>query len=166
MADFNNRKPHSTPTKSKVRGTIEYLEAKNIPHFKEEVFRHFGVSHRQGWAMISEGSVDRRHHNAEEVEERRGRPPIISREQIKEMDRILQEVGFEARAMSWVDLAYEAGIEGVAPDTIKRAMGSMDYHKCIACRKGWYLKKAAKNRVEFLRAQLQLRPQPSDWRLV
>ena len=166
MADFNNPKHYETPTKSKVRGAIDYLEAKGIPHFKEDVFRHFGVSHRQGWAIISKGSVDRRHHNAEGVEERRGRPPLISQEQIKEMDRILQEAGFEARTMSWAELAYEVGIEGVAPDTIKRAMGTMDYSKCIACRKGWYSKKAAQNRVDFSRAQLNLRPQPTDWRPV
>jgi hypothetical protein len=96
MADFNNRLPHETPTKSRVRGAIEYMEARGIPHSKEDVFRYNGVSHRQGWAMISEGSVDRRHHNDPDVKERRGRPYIISNTQLKEMDRLIKEEGFEA----------------------------------------------------------------------
>ncbi|KAF2180757.1 hypothetical protein K469DRAFT_532761, partial [Zopfia rhizophila CBS 207.26] len=52
-----------TPKKAKVRGVIEYMEARTIPHSKENVFRYYEVSHRQGWAMISNGSVDQRQHN-------------------------------------------------------------------------------------------------------
>ncbi|KAF2194324.1 hypothetical protein K469DRAFT_727625 [Zopfia rhizophila CBS 207.26] len=122
---------YEIPKKAKVRRAIEYMEAKIIPHFKEDVFRSFGVS--QGWAMISDGSVDRRHHNRED--------------DIKKLDRILQEGGFEARSMSWEALAWEAGLD-VSGDTIKRALGSMDYHMCIACRKGWVSKALAKQRVE------------------
>ncbi|KAF2183649.1 hypothetical protein K469DRAFT_581963 [Zopfia rhizophila CBS 207.26] len=58
MADWDNRLPHDTPKKAKVRGAIEYMEARGIPHFKQDVFHFYEVSHRQGWAMISEGSVD------------------------------------------------------------------------------------------------------------
>ncbi|KAF1935065.1 hypothetical protein EJ02DRAFT_313650, partial [Clathrospora elynae] len=50
-----------TPNKAKIRGAIEYLEAQSIPHFKSRVFDHFKVSHRQGWAIISEGSEERCH---------------------------------------------------------------------------------------------------------
>ncbi|KAH8693308.1 hypothetical protein GQ44DRAFT_160840 [Phaeosphaeriaceae sp. PMI808] len=67
---------------------MEYMEAKNIPHFEEDVFRFFGVRHRQGWAMIFDGSVDKRHHNREDIEEQRGRPSRLSGKDIKELDRI------------------------------------------------------------------------------
>jgi len=165
MADWDNRSHHDTPKRAKIRGAIEYMEARKIPHSKADVFRYYGVSKRQGWAMVSEGSVDRRHHNSGE-EERRGRPPIITQEQIHEMDRILQEVGWEARQLSWADLAYEVGIEGVHPRTIQRALGTMDYRQCIACRKGWASRKLAGQRVEFSTTQLHLRPTPQDWRVV
>ena len=82
------------------------------------------------------------------------------------MDRILQEVGFEAREMTWVELGFEVGLEGLHSDTIRRAMGTMDYRQCIACRKGWASRKLAKQRVEFSTTQLHLRPTPKDWRIV
>src|SRR5690242_11098350 len=79
-------KHNDIPTKAKVGGAVEFLEAKNIEHTKADVFRHFGVSHRQDWAMISEGSVDRRHHNREDLdEEMRGTKRVISHEHIREM---------------------------------------------------------------------------------
>ncbi|KAF1936936.1 hypothetical protein EJ02DRAFT_459116 [Clathrospora elynae] len=63
--------------KAKVRGAIEFMEAQNMTFFKQHVFYHFGVSHRQGWTMISAGSKDRRHHRAE-GEERCGRPSKVT----------------------------------------------------------------------------------------
>ncbi|KAF1937255.1 hypothetical protein EJ02DRAFT_477424 [Clathrospora elynae] len=137
MADCNNRVHHDTPTKSRVRGAIDYMEARGILHSKEDVFRFNAVSHRQGWAMISDGSIDRRHHNAEGPE-KRGRKSAITNQQLKEMDKIIKEEGFEARKMSWLELGFEAGIEGLTSQTISRAMGNtMNYHKCIACQKKW-----------------------------
>jgi hypothetical protein len=53
------------------------------------------------------------------------------------MDRILQEHGIEGRQLSWEALGWEAGLEDISSATIKRAMGSMNYYKFVACRKGW-----------------------------
>jgi len=39
----------------------------------------------------------------------------------------------------------------------------MDYHKCIACRKGWCNDGLAKRRVEFARAKLDKYLLPEDW---
>jgi hypothetical protein len=95
MADRDNRLPHDTPKRSRVKGAIEYMEAWNIPHSKEDVFCFNAVSHHQGWAMILEGSKDRRHCNIGESE-RRGRKPLLSSKDIRNLDRIIQEEGFEA----------------------------------------------------------------------
>ncbi|KAF2026267.1 hypothetical protein EK21DRAFT_115950 [Setomelanomma holmii] len=94
MADWDNRNQHETSIRAKVRGAIEFLEAKKIPYFKQDVFDHFAVSHRQEWAMISKASEDRRHHRAE-GEEHCGRPCLISNWHLKEMDRTIKEDGFE-----------------------------------------------------------------------
>lgn len=67
MADYDNRLPHPTPKKAKVRGAIKYMEARGIKHLKADVFRHFKVSKRQGWAIISKGSVNQRHYNHEDL---------------------------------------------------------------------------------------------------
>ena len=43
-----------TPKKARVKGTIAYLEANNIPHFKERVFRFHRVSYNRGWQILKE----------------------------------------------------------------------------------------------------------------
>ncbi|KAF2184633.1 hypothetical protein K469DRAFT_708823 [Zopfia rhizophila CBS 207.26] len=42
----------------------------------------------------------------------------------------------------------------------------MNYHKCIACQKAWVNKSTAKDRVEWAKAALQVRPEPEDWHIV
>jgi hypothetical protein len=139
------------------------MVAKGIPHSKEDVFRFNNVSHRQGWAMISNASVDRRHHSQDKPE-RRGRPALITNQQIKEMDRIIREDGFEARKLSWLELGFEAGIEGTQARAIARAMGdTMGYSKCIACQKQWVNKSIALHRKEWSKVTLERHPKPEDW---
>lgn len=42
----------------------------------------------------------------------------------------------------------------------------MDYHKCIACRKGWVNEKTAKDRLNWATTMLQKYPRPEDWHKV
>jgi hypothetical protein len=166
MGDSENLTNHETPTKSKIRGTISYLEAAGIPHFKSRIFDHFGVGHRRGWAIISDGSEDRRHYTTD-GKEHRGRHSLVSNWHVKEMDRLIKEEGFEARKLSWQELAFEVGLEGVSSRTIARAMGgSMSYHKCIACQKKWCNPSTAKARKDYAEAKLQRYPEPEDWYIV
>jgi hypothetical protein len=51
--------------------------------------------------------------------------------------------------MTWETLGYEAGLEDVSEHTIKRAMGRLDYRKCVACRKAWVSRKLASEQVEY-----------------
>ena len=78
------------------------------------------------------------------------------------MERILEEEGIEARALTWEQLGEEIGLDCTGR-TIKNAMGTMDYHKCIACRKGWVNKKTAENRVKWTDFMLERYPKPEDW---
>jgi hypothetical protein len=94
--------------------------------------------------------------------ERRGRKPKLSVEQLREADRFLQDYGFEARVLTWQQLAFELGFD-VHGDTLRSALGSMNYHKCIACTKGWVSKKLAKSWVHFCETCLALKPKPEDW---
>jgi hypothetical protein len=139
------------------------LEAQNIPHFKSRVFDHFKVSHRERWAIISEGSEDRRHHR-NKAREKRGRPRKISDWRLKEMNRLIKEEGFEARKFSWNELAFEVGLEGLDSRTIARAMGNpMSYSKCIACQKRWCNKFTANSRREWCEVMIQCYPHAQDW---
>jgi hypothetical protein len=48
--------------------------------------------------------------------------------------------------MTWAALAEELDLD-VSGYTLKRHIGSMDYHKCIAWCKGWISGKLAPNRL-------------------
>lgn len=45
-------------------------------------------------------------------------------------------------------------------------MGTMNYHKCIACRKGWVNEHLAERRVQYATTMLQRYPEPKDWQRV
>lgn len=42
-------------------------------------------------------------------------------------------------------------------------MGTMNYHKCIACRKGWVNESTARRRVEYATVMLNRYPESKDW---
>jgi hypothetical protein len=44
--------------------------------------------------------------------------------------------GWGAQTLTWEQLAFELDF-GVSGDTMKRAFGSLEYYKCIACKKDW-----------------------------
>ncbi|KAF2675596.1 hypothetical protein K458DRAFT_425360 [Lentithecium fluviatile CBS 122367] len=126
---------HSTPQKSRILGAVAFLDTKGITGQKASVFRANGVSKARGWAILAAGEERRRLGQESRGEETRGRPPLISPEDLRRMERIIEDLDAEGRSMSWETLAYESGLE-VSARTVKRAMGTLDYHKCIACRKG------------------------------
>jgi hypothetical protein len=130
------------PTKARVRAAYRELKRHDFTGArtsKTELFRHLGIARRSGnRTLLTEflNSSDRTFHNQPNIEETRGRPKAITNEALRTMGTILRNSDVQTRAMTWETLGYEAGLH-VSPRTIQRAMGSLDYHKCIACRKGW-----------------------------
>ncbi|KAF2818315.1 hypothetical protein CC86DRAFT_472932 [Ophiobolus disseminans] len=126
----------TTPKKARIRGAADFNDAMGIPFIHADLFRFYGVSKQQGWAILKEGmegvveddmpsfAFDRTHHNNPAVKE--------------------QHFGVSGR-------------------TLQRALGSLDYHKCIACTKGWVSQRCAKQRVQFSETHLALKPEPNDW---
>lgn len=68
--------------------------------------------------------------------ETRGPKRIITPAQIREMKKILENEGLEGRSLTWSQLGIEAQVN-VSEATIRRAIGSLNYHKCLACQGGW-----------------------------
>jgi transposase len=162
LHEYDNE--YGTPQKAMVRGTISYLHAKKIPFFKEDVFRHFGVSHASGYRMINPESSVRRydtlvHHNP------RHRPRKVTPEKLREMEAILENEGIEARCFTWEQLGTEVGLD-VCGRTIKRALETLQYRKCIACKKGWVNRRTAEKRVEHARRMLENYSTPENWHSV
>ncbi|KAK0655334.1 hypothetical protein B0T16DRAFT_396719, partial [Cercophora newfieldiana] len=79
------------------------------------------------------------------------------------MEEILWTYGFQARRLGWKALGNEAGVKASAR-TIERAMGTLQYRKCIACEKGWVSPSNAEQRVKAARLALFYRPTQESWR--
>ena len=82
------------------------------------------------------------------------------------MDKILQDYGVDGRVLTWEQLAEKAGIEDVCGRTIRTHMGSLEYRKCLACKKGWISKKAAEYRVNWASTQLSQHSDKEYWRTI
>ena len=160
-----NSKHIETPTKAKIQGAVEFCEKQGISYHKEDVIRTFDVERTRGYAYLREGASSRRHHNNSDVSEVRGRHKIVTPKLIREMERLLEEEGMEARALTWEQLGFEVGLD-CSGKTIQRIMGTMDYHKCIACRKGWVNEKTRKLRMKWSDAMLSRYPNAEDWKQV
>ena len=153
-------KEYATPHKAMVQGTVSFLEAKGIPFYREDVFRHFGVSHTAGYKMLRTKTARRFdtlvHHNP------RHRPCAVTAEKLKEMEAILENQGIEARCLTWEQLGMEVGLN-VSGCTIKSALETLKYRKCIACKKGWVNRQMVEKRVEYAHIMLEWYPRPEDW---
>ena len=99
--------------------------------------------------------------NNPKYEEQRGKAAKISPKDVRRMEQILEEDGFCARALIWEQLGYEADLD-VCRATIPRHMGTIDYHKCLACRKGWANEATKKKRLEYAEYWIQPYPEPED----
>jgi hypothetical protein len=156
---------HSTPTKAHIIGACKWIDAEGIKGKKISVFKLFGVSKARGWQILRDEENRRRFSVQNRPQEPRGRKPLLTPTDIRKMERIIEDADFESRSMTWDTLAYEAGLD-VSPHTVQRAMGTLNYHKCIACKKGWVNKASATRRIEYAQVMLQRYPTQDNWKHV
>jgi len=126
-----------------------------------DVFEHFRASKSSGYEILAEGSSARRMDTLVENNPSH-RPRVITPQKLREIEEILENEGIEARGLTWEQLGTEVGLD-VSGRTVQRALGTLEYHKCIACRKGWVNKATASKRVEHARIMLERYPDPKDW---
>lgn len=136
-----------------LKGAIHHakLMGKNVP--EQDVFKCFKPPRSTGYRLLRSKST-RRRHNTPTLPETRGRKSVITDEQKKGMDQILQTAGIDGRALTREQLGMKVGSEATGR-TIKNIMGSMHYHKCIACQKGWVTEEVAANRLAYARKMLE-----------
>ena len=151
----------NTPITARVQGAIGFLEKKEIKGVNENAFRENGVSHATGYRILK-SSNPRKLKNDPTRNETRGRKKVITPEQIRRMEIILENEGLEGRGLTWEQLGMEAGIKATKL-TIKNTMGSLDYQKCLACQRVWQSPRNCANRMEYARIMLEKYPEPEDW---
>jgi hypothetical protein len=176
---------YETPQKSDVQSIVCWEDSKPQEEraTRQEIFDHCEVSRTRGFEMIKgmykktgdvdtldlQGTSARRHHNDPTVKENRGRKAMISEEDIKRLEKIIWENGFEGRTLTWNMLAEEAGIPGEKPGeflsgkTIQRHLGQYGWRHCVACRKSFLSKELKKKRVKWAKDMLAKYPTPKDW---
>lgn len=130
-----------TPVRKKVC-TYRY----NCSMTYDAIVENTGVPHKTV-RSICDATSSRRGANNPKIEDKRGKKSLVSPKEVREMEKILEEDGFNARALTWEQLGQEAGLD-VSGRTIQRHMGTMEYHKCLACRKGWCNERIKAKRVE------------------
>ncbi len=97
------QKHHLTPQKAKIQGATEYCEAQGIDYYQNDVFKTFGVPKPTGHRIVRKNSA-RKHHNKPEPESQ-GRNTIITSEQMREMEHILETEGLEGQGLTWEQLS-------------------------------------------------------------
>ena len=159
-----NPKDSPRTVRAKVRGIVEFCDAKHIPYFKTDVFKFYGISYNRGYEYLRNGSSNLLRDNRDDPnrEETRGRKRLVSAQKVREMEKLLEE---EDRTYSWDELGHQVGLD-CSGRTVRRYMGTMDFHKCISCRRGWCNSKLAKERLEWAQVMLGRYPEPDNWQNV
>ncbi len=105
--DREDNSHYFTNAGAKVRDAAEFCDRIGIEHFKEDIFRTFNVSSREGWRFLNDCNSSRRLGNDPNVEDHRGSQPLISLKKFREMKRILETESIEARAYTWEQLGLK-----------------------------------------------------------
>ncbi|KAF1809503.1 hypothetical protein P152DRAFT_461448 [Eremomyces bilateralis CBS 781.70] len=158
---------YTTPEKACLRGEVEHETARRrqygfeTAHSNTAIFKRNRVPRSSAYRILKSYKDDRRISD----QETRGRKPLIPPTKLAALDTLVESMDYEDRTISWDGLAYEADID-CSPRTIKKAMETMDYHKCIACRKAWVSTQLAAKRVEYAKKMLSKYPTPEHWKHV
>ena len=77
------------------------------------------------------------------------------------MEKILENKRLEGRGLTWLQLRFEAQVD-VSEAIIRCIIGSLNYHKCLACQRSWQSSYSKKNRVDYAKYMLERYPEPED----
>jgi len=151
-----------TPQRVKIQENIDFINRNyifyrnnpnsGIPFPKAEVFRSHGVSQRTGYRILNDPDP-RRIHNSQIKEEPRGRKAILSAQDLKNAEEIITKNGIDGRLLTWLELRDELGVNCSAR-TLENKMGSLNYHRCLACKISWVAPSHAKSREKWARDML------------
>ena len=84
--DHENNTHYFTPAKAKVRDAVEFCDRIGIDYFKEDIFRTFNVSNREGWRFFNNRNSSCQLQNNPNVEDNQGSQPLFGPEKIREME--------------------------------------------------------------------------------
>ncbi|KAF2629618.1 hypothetical protein BU25DRAFT_316607, partial [Macroventuria anomochaeta] len=153
-----------SPRKARICGAANFNDAPGIKYSKTDLFKFNGVCRSCGYEILGLDNLaaDRTLNNSI-YQETCGWPHVISQKKLHEIERFLQDEGWDARVKTWDELVEEFDLD-CAGETLCAHTGSLDYHKCIACCKGWVSQRCVRQRVKHSETMLALKPDKEDWR--
>jgi transposase len=108
-----------------VRALRKYTTLTNT-----EIFRRVGVSSSGGYRYLRGEDI--------RDKETRGRKRKLDDTVINKIIHEIESQPVGEKTRSWEELCKLAGVEGVAPITLKRAVESAGYYKCSHCQRGMH----------------------------
>jgi hypothetical protein len=106
-----------------VRALRKYTTLTNT-----EIFRRVGVSASGGYRYLRGEDI--------KDKETRGRKRKLDESVINKIIHEIESQPVGEKTRPWEELCKTAGVEGVAPVTLKRAVESAGYYKCSHCQRG------------------------------
>jgi hypothetical protein len=160
---------HSTPKKSRVAGTVEYLRHHGLlgtsqATTKRQIFRFHGVGRTQGYEILGQppSRIDRTFHLT--CLETRGRKRLLDHQALIQIERCIDEGGFDGRTLLWEAIPSAVGLDiNVSARTVRRAVREMDFRRCLVYEKQYRSIQSKEKRVEYSRVMLERYPEPKDW---
>lgn len=159
---------HRTPTKAALQGTVSYLRSEGLPIIKTRIYKHFGINCARTGRNILRAPLEedqptpRRLHNQPLVIEPRGRKLALGSDQIRRVENILQNTGYEGRQLNWDALVTEAELS-ITGRTLRSYMHTLDYWRCSSCQRNWIKPELAERYKIRAQNMLAERPEPEDW---
>ena len=112
-----------------VRALRKYTTLTNT-----EIFRRVGVSSSGGYRYLRGEDI--------RDKETRGRKRKLDESIVNKIIHEIESQPVGEKTKSWEELCKLAGVEGVAPITLKRAVESAGYYKCSHCQRGTFTQSA------------------------
>ena len=106
-----------------VRALRKYTTLTNT-----EIFRRVGVSSSGGYRYLRGADIREK--------ETRGRKRKLDESIVSRIIHEIESQPVGEKTKSWEELCKLAGVEGIAPITLKRAVESAGYYKCSYCQRG------------------------------
>ncbi|KAK3936994.1 hypothetical protein QBC46DRAFT_222869, partial [Diplogelasinospora grovesii] len=137
------------------QGTVDFLRQTGLlgTHAtKEQVFRAHGVSHAVGYRILGRTCDIEPRTFHKTFAETRGRKKKLDHQALIQIERCIDEGGFDGRTLSWEGIPAAAGHDiEVSARTVRRALRELNFRRCIACEKQYRSQQSKKKRVEYSR---------------
>ena len=135
------------------RAQIKFLREQKHLTFRQ-IEQDTGVPHNTAFRLYRNG--ERRKHSGPYGKSNRGKNSrIVKPYHLESMVQLLKMEGFEARALTWAQLGMEVGLD-CSDRTIQRAMETLNYRKCVACKKFWVNERLKEKRRDWADYMLEV----------